>query len=170
MNITDEDREGRPSDARNTDTIAGVHVLLEDNCRLTVRQLKLLMRDEMMNEVSRSTIWDIIHDDLNLRKVTVWWVPRSLTAKLKGQRMEAMINFLQRYSIEDEDFLNHIITKTFIDESFPKISTKFFRKFSQKFSQDFHKTLLENCSNFSYSSTKISRKFSHFSRVSTNFH
>ncbi len=42
-NITDEDCEGRLSAARNTDTIAGAHVLLEDNCRLTVRQLELLI-------------------------------------------------------------------------------------------------------------------------------
>ncbi len=63
-----------------------------------------------MNEVSRSIIWCIIRDDLNLRKVAAWWVPRSLTDKLKGQRMKAEINFLQRYSIEDKDFLDHIIT------------------------------------------------------------
>ncbi len=31
MNITDEDREGRPSDACNTDTIAGVRTLFKDN-------------------------------------------------------------------------------------------------------------------------------------------
>ncbi len=64
----------------------------------------------MMNKLSRSTIWHIIRDDLNLRKVAALWVPRSLTDKLKGQHMEAAINFLQRYSIEDEDFLDHIIT------------------------------------------------------------
>ncbi len=63
-----------------------------------------------MNEVSRSTIWRIFCDDLNLRKVAAQWVPRSLTDKLKVQCMEATINFLQRYSIEGEDFLDHIIT------------------------------------------------------------
>ncbi len=40
----------------------------------------------MMNEVSRSTIWRIIGDDLNLRKVAAQWVTQSLTDKLKGQR------------------------------------------------------------------------------------
>ncbi len=47
---------------------------------------------------------------------------------------------------------------------------KFFQKFSQKFSQDLDKTLLENCSNFRCNLPTISRKFSHFSRISTNFH
>ncbi len=42
MNITDEDCDGRPSDACNTDTIASVRVLLEDDCHSTVRQLELL--------------------------------------------------------------------------------------------------------------------------------
>ncbi len=37
---------------------------------------------------------------------------------------------------------------------------KFFQKFLQKFSQDFDKILLENCSNFTNSLPKISRKFS----------
>ncbi len=60
---TDKDHEGRPSDARNTDTIAGIRSLLEDDCNLTVQQLELLIRDEMMNEVNRSTIWRIIRDD-----------------------------------------------------------------------------------------------------------
>ncbi len=64
----------------------------------------------MMNEVSHSTIWRIIRDDLNLRKVAAQWVHRSLTDKLKVERMEAAINFLQHYSIEGEDFLDHIIT------------------------------------------------------------
>ncbi len=38
------------------------------------------------------------------------WVPQSLTDKLKGQCTEAAINFLQCYSIEGKDFLDHIIT------------------------------------------------------------
>ncbi len=71
-NVTNEDCEGRQSDARNIYTIAGVCTLPEDNCRLTVQQLELLMRDEMMDEVSHSTIWHIIRDDLNLRKVAAW--------------------------------------------------------------------------------------------------
>ncbi len=54
----------------------------------------LYLRSEMMNEVSRSTIWRLIRDNLNLRKVAAQWIPRSLTDKLKGQRMEAAINFL----------------------------------------------------------------------------
>ncbi len=99
-------------------------MLLKDDFRLTVRQLEFLMRDEMMNEVSRSTIWCIIRDDLNLRKVAVWRVPRSLTDKLKGQRMEAALNFLQHYSIEGKDFLECIITadKTWVHHYTP--STK----------------------------------------------
>ncbi len=64
----------------------------------------------MMNQVSRGTIWHIIRDDLNLRKVAAWWVPQSLTDKLKGQRMVAATNFLQRYSIEGKNFLDRIIT------------------------------------------------------------
>ncbi len=63
-----------------------------------------------MNEVSHSTIWRTICDDFNLKKVAASRVPRSLTDKLKGQCMEAAINFLQHYSIEGEDFLDHIIT------------------------------------------------------------
>ncbi len=42
-NITNEDCEGKLSDAHNIDTTAGVCVLLEDDCRLAVRQLELLM-------------------------------------------------------------------------------------------------------------------------------
>ncbi len=105
MKITREDQVMLTIDA-----IASVRALLEDDCHLTVRQLKLLMRNEMMNEVIHSTIRHIICDDLNLRKVAVRWVPQSLTDKLKGQRMEAAINFLQRYSIEGENFLDCIIT------------------------------------------------------------
>ncbi len=71
MKIAREDRK----DGHNTDTNVCVGALLEDDCHLTVRQLELLMRDEMMNEVSCSTIWRIICDDLNLRKVAAWWVP-----------------------------------------------------------------------------------------------
>ncbi len=90
---------GKTYDAHNTDTIAGIRALLEDGCRLTVRQLELLMRDEMMNKVGRSTIWRIICDDLYLRKVAARWVPRNLKEKLKGQCMETAINYLQTFWI-----------------------------------------------------------------------
>ncbi len=55
--------------------IAGVCALLEDDYHLAVRQLELLMGDEMMNEAGCSKIWRIIRDDFNLRKAAAQWVP-----------------------------------------------------------------------------------------------
>ncbi len=62
------------------------------------------------------------------------------------------------------------IFATFVPENFPEICTNFFKKFPQKLSQDHDQNLLENCSNFTYSLPKMSRKFSPFCRLSTNFH
>ncbi|GBM81402.1 Mariner Mos1 transposase [Araneus ventricosus] len=52
----------------------------------------------------------IVHHQLDFRKLCSQWIPYSLTSEHKGARFDASLEFLQRYSVEGNDFLSRIIT------------------------------------------------------------
>ncbi len=83
-------------------------------------------------------------------------------------------NLFQVFYEFHSEFIQNLLNifLKFLQRSFPKIFLKFvkiFPKISPKFSQDLDKILLENCSNFTFSLPKISRKFSLFRIISRNF-
>ncbi len=109
-NVHDDTRDGRPRESLNDDSIAGVRALLDNDRRLTIREVELKMNSEMGNRVSRMTIARIIRDYLKLRKVSARWVPRDLTDEHKKNRMGSALTFLTRYHEEGEQFLSRIVT------------------------------------------------------------
>ena len=54
--------------------------------------------------------FNIIHECLGYRKFSCRWVPKQLDDVMKGKRMIASLNHLQRYAEEDENFLVRIVT------------------------------------------------------------
>lgn len=106
--IRDLPRSGRPSDATNEDTVAGVRMLLDEDRRMTVRQMTQALRDRFIIEVSTFTVLQIIHD-MGLKKVCARWVPRDLTEDHRTNRSGAALEFLTRYH-RDPTILNRIVT------------------------------------------------------------
>ena len=54
--------------------------------------------------------FNIIHECLGYRKVPCRWVPKQLDDAMKGKRMVASLNHLQRYAEEGDNFLDRIVT------------------------------------------------------------
>lgn len=106
--VYDEPRAGRPSDAVTDENVALVKQLIEEDARYTLDELhcRLLCR----GECSRSSIRNIIHDKLGMRKVSARWVPRLLSDEHKKNRMGAALSFLTLYHAEGEQLLHRVVT------------------------------------------------------------
>ena len=73
MEIEDQPRSGRPVSGTTEENIELVRSVVEANPHSTYDEI------EVETELSRGTIFNIIHDHLKLRKITSRWVPHELT-------------------------------------------------------------------------------------------
>jgi transposase len=78
--LLDEERGGRPTTACNAVNERRVEQLL-----LTDRRIKLKEIAYTLN-LSNTTVYRIVHDNLGYRKVSDRWVPKGLTEHHKAQR------------------------------------------------------------------------------------
>ncbi len=72
-------QEGRLKDSLTSDAIAGIRSLLEEDRRLAIRQIEYATHKEMCNPILRVTVHRIVRDELAMKKVSSWWVPKQLT-------------------------------------------------------------------------------------------
>ena len=101
--IHDEKRTGRPS--ISDETVAKIERVMRQDRRITLDDLCI-----SVPEVSRTTIYRVLTEKLNYRKVCARWVPRMLTEDHKRQRVDSSREFLRRYADEKDNFLNSIVT------------------------------------------------------------
>ena len=76
---------------------------MENDGRVTVAEMADLF------DVSSGTIFTILTDHLEMRRVAAHWIPRLLTENDKTKRVQLSKTFLWRYSHE-KDFLDRIVT------------------------------------------------------------
>ncbi len=86
-------REGRPKDSLTSDAIAAVCRLLEEDQRLTIRQIEYIIHEEMCNPISPATVHHIVCDELAMKKVLSRWVSKQLTETYRNERMASAIDF-----------------------------------------------------------------------------
>ena len=85
--VTDEERSGRPAASRTEETIAKIHQIVRENCRLTVRSI-----DEKVN-IDGKTVRKILTEDLDMRKVCAKMVPKELAKEQKQRRATIFQDF-----------------------------------------------------------------------------
>ncbi|GBL62092.1 hypothetical protein AVEN_146440-1 [Araneus ventricosus] len=61
-------------------------------------------------QISKTVLHEIVTNRLNYRKLCSRWVPKMLTDAHKTKRLGSALTFLTRYSKEDKEFLNKIVT------------------------------------------------------------
>lgn len=81
MEIEDNARSGRPVTETTPENIDLIRSLIEEDPHSTYDEL------EAETQLSRGTIFNIIHDHLKLRKITSRWVPHKLTLYQKQERV-----------------------------------------------------------------------------------
>lgn len=102
--LEDDPRCGAPITATGEDQVAIVRNLLDEDRRLTFDEL------QAATGFSRGSLQRIIHDDLEMKKVSARWVPRLLTEEHKIARVHLSTASLQLLEELGERFWRRIIT------------------------------------------------------------
>ena len=81
-----------------------IHKLFLEDRRISVKSIA----DEL--GISRERIWSIIHEDSDMRKLSVKWVPKCLNANQKCQRCQSSEQYLEIFRGDLNDFLSLFVT------------------------------------------------------------
>lgn len=104
LSLDDDPRQGRPKSTVTDTTVAAVRRLLDEDRRVTVREL------EQNIGVSDSTIVTILHEHLGMRKVSARWVPH----RLNPSQMQARVAFanlmLAQFDAGSSKLVDNILT------------------------------------------------------------
>jgi hypothetical protein len=104
FHICDVRRPGRPK----TVTIPGIIDLIHE-IMLEDRQISAKPIAEQLG-ISRKRVGSIIHEDLDMRKLSVKWVPKCLNADQKRQRCQSSEQNLEYFRRDPNDFLSQLVT------------------------------------------------------------
>jgi len=89
----DAPRPGRPKTMATPEIIDQIHELILEDRRISVKSIA-----EQLG-ISREWVGSIVHDDLNMRKLSAKWVPKCLNANQTRQRCQSskqLLEFLRR--------------------------------------------------------------------------
>ena len=100
----DSSRSGRPATAVSPENIQHAEDLITDNPRITTYELCSSL------SIGISAVTTILHEHLNLTKVTARWVPKVLTPDMRQKRLTISAELLQLQQREAPDFLDRIVT------------------------------------------------------------
>ncbi len=108
--VHDIPRAGRPSDAVNENSITAVRSLLDTDRRLTIHVMQRELAEQHFMEISLGSLHSILHNELNLSKLSARWVPKNLTDDHRKARMAAALEFFTLYQEEGEALFDRIVT------------------------------------------------------------
>lgn len=106
--IEDEPRSGRPKTATTTEIVAKVHDMVLNDRRIKVREIANIMG------ISNDRVHLILHEELQMKKLSARWVPHLLTVDQKRIRMKISQACLDRFKKNKMDFKRRFIT---VDET-----------------------------------------------------
>ena len=106
--LEDETRSGRPSDTTNEEMCNKIRDLVYSDRRIRM--------EEIVNAlyISHGSVSSILHDRLGMHKLTVRWVPKSLSDEQMATRASVYSALLKRFRSKEDDFLSHLVT---VDET-----------------------------------------------------
>lgn len=109
----DDARTGRPA-TKTSSHVADVKNLLDKDRRITIREIVLRL------DCGYGTVFRILHDQLNMRRVCARWIPKQLSIEQKLVRAECSKQMIRRFEREGADFLERIVT---VDETWISLYT-----------------------------------------------
>ena len=96
-------RPGRPKTLNTPEIIDQIHELILEDRRISVKSIA-----EQLG-ISRERVGSI-HEDLDMRKLSVKWVPKCLNADQKRQRCQSSEQLLEFFRPDPNDFLSRLVT------------------------------------------------------------
>ena len=82
-------RPGRPKTVTTPEIIDQIHELILEDCQISAKSIA-----EQLG-ISRERVGSIIHEDLDMRKLSEKWVPKCLNADKKRQRCKSSEQLLE---------------------------------------------------------------------------
>lgn len=105
--VQDNDRSGRPVCVTSA-LVGEIKEMLDSDRRITIRDLV------DRTDSSYGTVFNIIHNELGMRRICARWIPHMLTEEKKRKRVELSKLFLSRVNKQGFHFLNRVVT---VDET-----------------------------------------------------
>ncbi len=87
----------RPSETIMEISVTAVHVIIEEDWRVTFSSILCDLQENHFIEISQGTLYTIIREHLNLSKFSMCWVQKDLTEDHFIKRMGAALHFLLLY-------------------------------------------------------------------------
>jgi len=87
-----------------SEIIDQIHELILEDHRISAK----LIAEEL--SISGERVGSIIHEDLDMRKLSAKWVPKCLNADQKRQRCQSSEQLLETFRRDPNDFLSRLVT------------------------------------------------------------
>jgi len=100
----DAPRPGRPKTVTSPEIIDQIHELILEDHRISAKSVAAQLG------ISRERVGSIIHEDLDMRKLSAKWVPKCLNADQKRQRCQSSEQRLEFFRRDPNDFLSRLVT------------------------------------------------------------
>jgi len=95
-------RPGRPKTVTTPEIIDQIYELILEDRRISAKSIAEQL------DISRERVGSIIHEDLNMRKLSAKGVPKSLNADQKRQRCQSSEQLLEFFLRDPNDFLSRL--------------------------------------------------------------
>ena len=102
--IEDDPRSGRPVEATTSEKVAEVEAMVMADRRVKVLEIAVECG------ISCGTVHNILHNHLQLSKVSARWIPRNLNAQDRHLRVAATRKHLERFDTNRSEFVEHLVT------------------------------------------------------------
>ena len=81
-----------------------IHQLILEDCRISAKSIT-----EQLG-ISREQGGSIIHEDLDMQKLSMKWVPKCLNGDQKRQRCQSFEQLLEFFQCDPNEFLSRLVT------------------------------------------------------------
>jgi len=100
----DASRPGRPETVTTPEIIDQIHELILEDRRISAKSIA--------EQLGISSEWggSIIHEDLDMLKLSAKWVPKCLNADQKRQRCQSSKQLLELFRRDPNNFLSRLVT------------------------------------------------------------
>lgn len=102
--LEDEPGRGRPETSTSPEMIEKVEKLVMDDRRICTKTIEQIVR------ISHGSVISILHDHLNMNKVSARWVPRMLTPMQRAERVRISRELLERAGVDVDKFFSQLVT------------------------------------------------------------
>jgi len=100
----DAPRPGRPKIVNTPEIIDKIHELILEDRRISAKSIA----EQLV--ISRERVGSIIHEDLDMRKLSAKWFPKCLNADQKPQRCLSSEQILEFFRRDPNNFLSRLVT------------------------------------------------------------